>query len=512
MTVEAFQIENFMGFENSDWIELSPITLLFGRNSTGKSAIIRALLLLRQSLRSNGDSGPLLFASEDGFDFGDFHAMVRNHCEDQTIRFGFRHRFDRSLDTSSAGGNLTSQSMTTQFDRLVQNLKVLSVISGEDNPLSVALTVHLTYRLNQQINQAELCKFEIGTEDGGKLWQAEVSGLENDKNGWNPKSDFFEIYESDDPDREWPEITLFTIQGFFPNLRVDGGNEFIFSYENPSGKEDFRELKIPTFDAIKQIMAFLATDLFPFFNIAYLGPLRPEARRFYYAAGQSLNAVAQSGQNFVRSYLSAENKSNLHESLENLQQWLRETKLASSIQMKPLDKRKTLFEVVVVDFENETLSVNLREVGSGVAQVLPVIIQAFLSPPGSLAIIEQPELHLHPGAQAELGDLFISAAKKGARFLIETHSEHLLLRIRRRLAETSVGWITERNALYITHEHTSAYYVSRESGKSSIESVVINSLGKIVAPTSFKGFFANDLEEIEMLAEASIAQSKKGVS
>ncbi len=52
MTVEAFRIQNFMGFEDSGWIELRPITLLFGRNSSGKSAILRALLLLRQSLSS----------------------------------------------------------------------------------------------------------------------------------------------------------------------------------------------------------------------------------------------------------------------------------------------------------------------------------------------------------------------------------------------------------------------------------------------------------------------------
>lgn len=50
MTVTAFRIQNFMGFEDSGWVELRPITLLFGRNSSGKSALIRALLLLRQSL------------------------------------------------------------------------------------------------------------------------------------------------------------------------------------------------------------------------------------------------------------------------------------------------------------------------------------------------------------------------------------------------------------------------------------------------------------------------------
>ena len=61
MTVTAFRVQNFMGFEDSGWVELRLITLLFGRNSSGKSALIRSLLLLRQSLDSSPDSGALLF-------------------------------------------------------------------------------------------------------------------------------------------------------------------------------------------------------------------------------------------------------------------------------------------------------------------------------------------------------------------------------------------------------------------------------------------------------------------
>jgi len=61
-----------MGFEDSGWIELRPITLLFGRNFSGKSALIRALLLLLQFLDSPPDNGALLFVKEGGDDFGDF--------------------------------------------------------------------------------------------------------------------------------------------------------------------------------------------------------------------------------------------------------------------------------------------------------------------------------------------------------------------------------------------------------------------------------------------------------
>jgi AAA15 family ATPase/GTPase len=93
MTVTAFRVQNFMGFEDSGWIELRPITLLFGRNSSGKSALIRALLLLRQSLDSSPDSGALLFVKDDGYDFGDYREIVRDHGIDSDISFWFRIRF-----------------------------------------------------------------------------------------------------------------------------------------------------------------------------------------------------------------------------------------------------------------------------------------------------------------------------------------------------------------------------------------------------------------------------------
>jgi len=88
--------------------------------------------------------------------------------------------------------------------------------------------------------------------------------------------------------------------------------------------------------------------------------------------------------------------------------------------------------------EQNGLRLDISDVGFGISQVLPVIIQAFLSKSDSVLIMEQPEIHLHPKMQADLCDLFISIVNKGRiqkRLLIETHSEYLLKRLRRRMAE-----------------------------------------------------------------------------
>lgn len=94
-------------------------------------------------------------------------------------------------------------------------------------------------------------------------------------------------------------------------------------------------------------------------------------------------------------------------------------------------------ELILSDGRTDTL-VSHRDVGIGISQVLPVLVSAFGSE-NAIVAIEQPEIHLHPALQAELGDVFIEAALggRGNTFLLETHSEHLILRLMRRIRETS---------------------------------------------------------------------------
>ena len=90
MTVTAIRLRNFMAFEDTGWIELSPITLFFGRNSSGKSAIFRALHLLKQSLKAHADEGPLRFSDEDGIDLGSFTELIHRQEVKRPLVFGFR--------------------------------------------------------------------------------------------------------------------------------------------------------------------------------------------------------------------------------------------------------------------------------------------------------------------------------------------------------------------------------------------------------------------------------------
>lgn len=87
MTITVFRVQNFMGFADSGWVEFQPITLLFGRNSSGKSALIRALLLFRQILDRESLSEPLLFVKDDGCDVGNYAETVIDHDVNKDLSF-----------------------------------------------------------------------------------------------------------------------------------------------------------------------------------------------------------------------------------------------------------------------------------------------------------------------------------------------------------------------------------------------------------------------------------------
>ena len=113
---------------------------------------------------------------------------------------------------------------------------------------------------------------------------------------------------------------------------------------------------------------------------------------------------------------------------------------------------------VTLKDSKQNLAVYPSEVGSGIAQVIPVVA-ATLNPDFKIVSIEQPELHLHPALQTHLGDLFGHAAVEGNRLLIiETHSEHLMLRLMRRIREFHHGELLKGKP-ELTRDHLSVIYV-----------------------------------------------------
>lgn len=139
------------------------------------------------------------------------------------------------------------------------------------------------------------------------------------------------------------------------------------------------------------------------------------------------------------------------------------------------------------------LAVQPKEVGVGISQLLPVVV-SLLDPRGGILSIEQPELHLHPRMQCEMGDLFIFGAlgEHPKTIIIETHSEHLILRILRRIRETTRG--KPHQGIRVTPNEVAVWYVGQEEGRSVPVTIGIDEHGEFTVPWP-DDFFESDFYE-----------------
>jgi len=302
-----------------------------------------------------------------------------------------------------------------------------------------------------------------------------------DKIGENPLS------EEHDKIWEYSEISL--TNGFLPMLGLKVGAPF------SKQEEDISEY----YANIKKLFKHCISTIHDYLNsFLYLGPLRPSPKRLYLLDdSQQSHWEFQELDAFIR-FLKGQLTDNEREEINS---WLKKLELAESMKPIPLLRKEESSDVaskVELD-EGKTghHSINLIDIGFGASQVLPIIIQSLLAKPGSFVIIEQPELHLHPRAQSVIGDMFVMMARRGVNFLLETHSEHLLLRFRRWITERTVGKrVLSSDTNYLEWEDLIPYFIDRQNGCSSVTRIGIDAYGEFVnIPDGFDDFFSDDLSE-----------------
>ena len=217
-------------------------------------------------------------------------------------------------------------------------------------------------------------------------------------------------------------------------------------------------------------------------EIAYIGPLRQEPQRFGRYSPTDDSDVGSSGENMLSALFSD------RKLVMRVNNFLAMMEMPYKIKIHQLESQETLGSVIHMALVNKHTNIELAptDVGVGYSQVLPLITQAALSR-RSLVCVEQPELHLHPAMQARIADVFIEAAMGGSnvQFLIETHSESLMLRFLRRIREG-----------LLDPESIQVLYVDQDSdGASHIHELPISPSGEFLAEWP-QGFFDERLEEL----------------
>ncbi len=244
-------------------------------------------------------------------------------------------------------------------------------------------------------------------------------------------------------------------------------------------------------DIPKALTAFSSTFEELFSHVYYLGPTRVQPQRQYHWAKTHPENIGKNGEEMIDALLSArvrQLKTSKKEKggtiEERISSWLRDMDLAYSFSLEPTGTLDDNDYIVRIQKSPNSAQVTLADMGHGLADLLPLLVHCYYVPEGSTLILEQPGVHLHPLAQAQLADLFLDViAERNLQILVESHSEHLLTRLQRRIAEKQV-----------TKDQIALYFCRNNDGTSTIEPLEVKESGEIKNwPENFFGDVMGDM-------------------
>lgn len=453
-------IQNFKAWKDTGSVRMKPLTVIFGANSAGKSSLGHLLLGLKQTaLISDRKRALHLGDLHSQIDLGTFADCLHNHDLSAKLAFtlGWRLRGRLSVDNPLKTGE--------RYE--ADALRLKSVLRADAKGLPVLESFQ--YQL--------LSKDDVGLT----VWHGYSAAGKPDL-----KVQPMQLVRA--PGRKWP---------------IDAPEKFYrFS--------DVTLARYQNADALAQLPLEVERLLA---GLIYLGPLREPPRRTYPWAGDTVPDVGVRGELSIAALLAATeqdrklnrgHKHRLQRFDAFIAAWLKDLRVIDRFTVRPVAKGRKEYEVLVRARAGSP-EVRLTDVGFGVSQVLPALVQAFYASPDSTIWLEQPEIHLHPRVQAELADALISAVKayengkpRNVQLIVESHSEHFLLRLQRRVAEG-----------LITPDDLAIYFVREDKDGVALEALRLDSFGEIQNWPD--GFFGDDLAEIAARTAAAIRkQHDKG--
>jgi len=446
--MNAIRLQRFKGYRDSGWIDLQPpIILLLGANSSGKSALLNALLMLKQSLEEYATENPFVFNTRRGVDIGSFEDAI------------FRHEVD------------IKKPMIFSFDVEIERDYPAIGLIAED---SIILSICVAYNKKRRINT--VIGFDIVLKSNKKciLSMQKKSTAVTAKESF--KSDLFEV----------PDGISTSWYSFLPEV------------VSPSKKNEKSESK-PLYELGRLGYDILLRILKYFEYIVHIGPLRQEPERTYHFTGETPSDVGRDGRDALKILFLDKYSASSKNLISDVNRWLE--KMGYVLEWDIL--KGGMAHLMLKD--ESGIQINLKDVGFGISQLLPVLIQGYAGYTAEdqdkqTILMEQPEIHLHPRAQANLGDLLIALAEQKKFLIIETHSEHLMLRLRRRIAEQK-----------IKKEMVGIYFIEWKDGESVVSRLELDDYGQIVnVPEGFKTFFSDDFEETMKITEEIAKRHAEG--
>lgn len=461
--LKKLRIQNFKGWKDTGDIHFSPITLFFGANSSGKSSIGQFLMMLKQTVESPDRKSVFFLGNQNSHvQLGAYQDIVFHHDLCNEISFSY------SWDISTP----------IQFKLEEKNI-VGNVIDFE---------AKLKVPENQNLPRIENIKYYLYRNDE-KQFNINLSLVE--KKGYLLDSDTYKVKRSEG--RHWNMQSTVRFYGF-----PDEANVY---YKNVSYLQSFNYEQEKLFH-----------------SVYYLGPLRSKPGRIYSWPGNEPDGVGDAGENTVSAILAArDRKINLgnrrpyHKFEIVIAKALKKLGLIDQFSVKNIAAEQNRREYEVsLRTKGAHEDVLLPDVGFGVSQVLPVLVACYYAQRNSIIVMEQPEIHLHPSAQAALADVMIDVIHskekekdRNIQLIIETHSEHFLRRLQRRIAEDKETKEGKRLKDMIT-----GYFVDTTKYPVSLELLDIDLFGNI--SNWPKDFFGDEVGDITAQMNAGLKKLANG--
>lgn len=407
------RVKNFKSWVDTDEIRLAPLTVIFGGNSAGKSSLGHLLLALKQTAISSDRKRALNLGDESTLvDLGTFLDCLHGHNAERKLEFDLGWQLPKSIEVRNA-------------------IPPRQRFNGD------RLSLHATISADLKTTQprTEQLKYVLSSADAEQLVVSVSS------KGAKYSLDAHPLALTRITGRAWP-------------------------IEEPEKFYRLSETSLARYQNAGFLTQFALETERALRSLAYLGPLRQAPRRMYQWSGDTPDDVGQMGQYAVSALLAADEqgrrlnvavKQKTSGFSEFVASQLKRLGVIREFKVKAVSEGRKDYEVIVKTGVSDT-EVKLTDVGVGVSQVLPAVIQAFYCEPNSTVWMEQPEIHLHPQVQAELADVFIDAiharengVPRNVQLVIESHSEHFLNRLLRRVAEEKLK--PEEIAIYFADSH-----------------------------------------------------------
>ena len=381
--LQSIFIQNFKKFNHGQKIELKPLTIICGRNSSGKSTILQSLLLMKQSISArNDDSFALSFS-------GPF--IIRNNIKD------FFHI-----------GNSNCEKTTFSFECNNYEIKFTFKVKDNEN-----FTYVDEYSICNNGKKYISLKYDSGNS---KYILSKDSIISNISSGKIPK--LFNLKSAN---------ISFGMAGLTPYCQLDSIKLpfSILAIENKNFESDLNNIASAHNKLIEHLGA-----------IRYLGPVRVAPQSLYVQYSDPKIDLGYNGENTAQLLwkMQSEPVAKGDKTFKDKINYYLE--LLGISQKISVARRENIVYSIDVSLDGDSNEkVPISDVGFGISQVLPVILNGLLTKPREIAIFEQPEIHLHPDCKSKLADFFIDLVKSERQVIVETHSTELIDKLRLKIIE-----------------------------------------------------------------------------